>query len=307
MPLSLSESKTINEMSKSLYNFLPGKAHPFGIQDLSFKGVVDRLGLSQFWLIGSKLPAITILLQKTFESRRNQFCALILEIVHSGMTYRNNKAEPITREEICRLNELIGKLQFKIPELWDRKFLDSLPSEGVEKRRKEKPVVNPKDLDDLKTRLLKLDKLDPQPRGLAFETFLRDLFALFGLSPRGAFRLTGEQIDGSLQIGSDTYLIEAKWHSKKTTLGELRDLIGSVESKATWSRGLFISYSGFTDECLEAFPKEHSKNIIGMTAQDIFHILDGEITLTDAINRKARRAAETGAFYTSVFELTRCL
>jgi hypothetical protein len=55
-----------------------------------------------------------------------------------------------------------------------------------------------------------VSSLKPDARGRAFESFLNDLFAAYGLSPRNPFRLTGEQIDGSFELGQDTYLLEAK-------------------------------------------------------------------------------------------------
>ena len=134
MVLSLSESQAVNEISRILRDYLPGKAHPFANQDLSFEGVAHRLGLSHFWQSGSKLPAITLLLGKTLDAHRNQFCPLILEIVRNGMIYRNNKGNRITRDEIHRLNELIAKVQFKIPDLWDAQFLNSLPSAKTEEK-----------------------------------------------------------------------------------------------------------------------------------------------------------------------------
>ncbi len=100
-------------------------------------------------------------------------------------------------------------------------------------------------------------------------------------------------------------MVEAKWHDKQTSIADLLVFREKVESKATWSRGLFISHSGFTDDSLQAFSRGRSTNIIGMTAQDIFFILEGEMSLVEAINQKARRAAETGEFYVSVYELTR--
>jgi hypothetical protein len=54
---------------------------------------------------------------------------------------------------------------------------------------------------------------------------------------------------------------------------------------------------------LIAFSKGKATNIIGVTGQDLFFILSGEISLQDAISLKARRAAETGEFYVSVFDL----
>ena len=43
--------------------------------------------------------------------------------------------------------------------------------------------------------------------------------------------------------------------------------------------------------------------MIGMTGQDIFFILDGKLTLAQAIRLKTRRAAETGEFHVSLQQL----
>jgi len=300
MPLTLSESQSINQIALFLYDFLPGKPHPYANQDISFEGVASKLGVSQYWSGGSKLPAITMLLEKTLDFKRPLFCQLILEIVRKGMIYRNSK-KPITREEFIKLNNLILGVNFKIPELWDSKFLDSLPMETP--KQQEVKQEKSKNLSELKKDLLELNQLQPQVRGFAFEKFLNNLFRANNLAPKSSFRLVGEQIDGSFEIGSDIYLIEAKWQKEPISHEQLLVFREKVESKSTWSRGLFISDSGFTEDGLVAFSKGRSTNIIGMTGQDIFFILDGAMTFSDAINRKARHAAETGDFYISVFEL----
>jgi hypothetical protein len=155
----------------------------------------------------------------------------------------------------------------------------------------------------LKDQLLMLDKLEPHIRGFEFEKFLRDLFECHQLAPRSSFRLTGEQIDGSFELNGDVYLLEAKWHSKQTAQVDLLAFREKVKSKSAWSRGLFVSNSGFTDDGLTAFARGRATNIIGMTGQDLFFILSGDISLTDALSQKARRAAETGEFYVPVFDL----
>ena len=68
-------------------------------------------------------------------------------------------------------------------------------------------------------RLLDVSKLNPQPRGYAFEKFLKGMFDAFGLSARASFRLVGEQIDGSFVLGGDTYLLEAKWTNDLSRVG----------------------------------------------------------------------------------------
>jgi Restriction endonuclease len=303
MPSSLKETQAISEMADVLYRFLPGKPHPYAAADISFPGVANKLGLSKFWIGGSKKPAIIQLLQATLDFRRNQFCNLIVEIIRMGIAYLSNKGEPVTREEIVNLNQLLKQVNFKIPELWEASFLDSLPSSQPVVKTETK-VNDQEAIEKLKHDLIGLLPLKPQERGFAFEKFLNALFAAYNLDPRGSFRITGEQIDGSFQIGTDVYLVEAKWHDKQIDQGELLIFHGKVEGKSKWSRGLFVSYSGFTPDGLTAYSKGRPTNIIGMDSQDLFHILNGEMSLVEAINRKARRAAETGEFFVSVYSLS---
>ncbi len=251
-----------------------------------------------------KKPAIIQLLQATLDYQRDQFCNLIVEIVRMGITYRSNKREPVTRDEIVQLNQLIKKVNFKIPELWDPAFLDSLPSVSRTEKEEQK-VTNTEVIENLKSDLIRLTSLKPQDRGFAFEKFLKEVFAAYNLDPRGSFRIVGEQIDGSFQIGTDVYPLEAKWHDRQIGQGELLIFHGKVEGKSSWSRGLFVSYSGFTSDGLTAYSRGRSTNIIGMDSQDLFHILNGEMTLVEAINKKARRAAETGEFFVSVYTLSK--
>ena len=69
--------------------------------------------------------------------------------------------------------------------------------------------------------LMSLHNLAPQRRGYAFEDFLKRVFNAFGLLPRGGFRTTGEQIDGSFVLAGETYLLEAKWHNDLTPVADL--------------------------------------------------------------------------------------
>jgi len=303
MALTLTESQAVNEIAKLLYEFLPGKPHPYADQRISFAGVAHDVGLGNLWSGGSKLPATTLLLEKTLELRRDHFCKLVVEIVRRGMIYRGNKNNPVSREEIKRLNQLIERVEFKIPELWDSSYLSSLPSTEPEPSQTT-GLESKAGLDDLKQRFIELEKMQPQVRGFAFEKFLKDLFSLFGLAPHSSFRLVGEQIDGSLQLDSDTYLVEAKWQKEQVGNAELLILRGKVEGKSTWSRGLIISHSGFSEDGLIAFSRGRPTNIIAMTGQDLYFILDGKLSLIDALRLKARRAAETGQVLASVYELS---
>ena len=302
MTNSLKEAQTVNAMADLLYSYLPGTPHPLASTQLSFPAVAQRLGLSQYWSGGNKKLALEQLLQSTLKYHREKFCALILEIVKKGLSYRQSKGKPISREEVKELNRLITQVQFKVPELWDSDFLDSLPSnQKVEKAELSDNEISEK----LKSDLHNLTKLGPQDRGYAFEKFLNELFSLYKLEPRSSFRITGEQIDGSFQIGTDFYLLEAKWQDKPIDQSELLIFSAKINAKSSWARGLFVSYNDFSEDGLTAFSKGRPTNMIGMTCQDIFHVLNGEMQLAEAINKKARRAAETGEFFVSVYLLSK--
>ncbi len=304
MNLTLIQTQTMSELADFLYPFLPGKPHPFADQSISFAGIVINLGLERFWTGGSKQPAIAALLEGTLSQAKSKFCPLMIQIVTRGLKYRG-KSNPIRKEEIEQLNELIKKLGFKIPELWDSEFLRGLPP-----RKPEKDKVATAKMETLKNTLplllndlLNLEKLTPQERGYAFEKFLTTLFNAFGMQARSPFRLVGEQIDGSIEFQGNTYLIEAKWQNTPIGNTELLALHSKVGGKATWSRGVFISYSGFSQEGLEAFSKGRPTNLITVTGQDLYFILKGGMSLDQMIRLKARLAAEEGRAYVPVQEL----
>jgi hypothetical protein len=88
---------------------------------------------------------------------------------------------PLTREDIERLNEILVRAGYKIPELYDASFLDRLPHAGKPQTEETQATADVKTIADLQGRLLKLATLKSQKRSYAFEEFLSGLFALYGL------------------------------------------------------------------------------------------------------------------------------
>lgn len=155
--------------------------------------------------------------------------------------------------------------------------------------------------DAMKQRLKALRSLPPHKRGYEFEVFLKDLFDSSKLQARSPFRLVGEQIDGSFQLGNETYLVEAKWVRDPIGAAELHTFHGKLDQKAAWARGVFISYGGFTQEGLHAFGR--GRKVICMSGEDIYKALGKRIPIADVIERKVRAAAETGAAFVPLDEL----
>lgn len=153
----------------------------------------------------------------------------------------------------------------------------------------------------LNQELIDLTKLAPHPRGYAFEKFLKRAFDAYGMEARDPFRLRGEQIDGSFQLAGETYLLEAKWQNAPCGVADLHAFNGKVEGKAAWTRGLFISQSGFTSEGIDAFGK--GKRLICMDGLDIYDTINRSLSLADVVALKVRRAAETGTPFLRVRDL----
>jgi hypothetical protein len=172
-----------------------------------------------------------------------------------------------------RLNNLLPGVQFKIPELLNPAFLSSLDRPKPEETRPQATTLSAAKAQELAALLIQITKLDPQMRGLRFEGFLNELFAGFGLAPRGAFQLVGEQIDGSFKLQSQTYLVEAKWHGPQIGFADLMTFSSKVAGKASWSRGLFVSNSGFAIDGLEAFSRGRQTNLICVVGLDLYEVL----------------------------------
>lgn len=176
-----------------------------------------------------------------------------------------------------------------------------LPEPAAPEASREERRIDAATTSALAVRLLEVSSMDPQPRGYAFERFLKDVFDAYGLRARAPFRLKGEQIDGSFVLGEQTYLVEARWRDERVNAETLRAFNAKVEDKARWSRGLIISQSGFTPEGLHAFGR--GKSVVCMDGFDLHETLSRRLDLAEVIALKVRRAAETGLALVHVRDL----
>jgi hypothetical protein len=148
-----------------------------------------------------------------------------------------------------------------------------------------------------------LEKLDAQKRGYAFEKFLNRLFEVHNMAPRDPFRNRGEQIDGSFVHRYETFLMEARWQARETATNDLYVFASKVETKAAWTRGLFISHAGFTEDGLFAFRQGKPTSIVCMNGLDLLMLLENRLDLDEVLDRKKRRAAETGRAFVELRDL----
>jgi hypothetical protein len=199
-------------------------------------------------------------------------------------------------ETIPDIHRKMAALMQSIGGSWDYGVTSATPPAGVSQ-----PRVAPEKVAGLSSQFMALLNVEPHRRGYDFEKFLKELFNTYGMEARNPFRLRGEQIDGSFQLEGATYLLEAKWQNPLAAAADLRAFNGKIEEKAAWSRGLFISYSGFSEDGLFAFGR--GKKVICMDGRDIYEALSRSIPLDQVIIEKARQAASHGPIFKRVTDM----
>ena len=142
----------------------------------------------------------------------------------------------------------------------------------------------------------------PQARGYSLEDILAELFAVHELQYRRSYRTSTEQIDGSFQFRGFDYLVEARWRRDPPGEADLAALKTKVDKKITSTRGLFVSVAGFRPEVVAEFTRGVRSNIILMDGPDLSLILEGHVSLTDALTMKIEKAAQEGMIYVSLRE-----
>lgn len=81
-------------------------------------------------------------------------------------------------------------------------------------------------------------------------------------------------------------------------MAELHTFYGKVEQKASWARGVFVAFGGFTDDGLVAFGR--GKRVVAKDGRDIYEALGRRIGIDRLVAAKVRRAAETGEVFVPI-------
>lgn len=170
---------------------------------------------------------------------------------------------------------------------------------GVNVKRQEDALHRSTQLGELKRRFYALlTSENPQQRGFDLEQLLKELFRLFELDYTSSYKTETEQVDGAFKFGAFDYLVEAKWTQDETDIATLDSFKSRVSRRITSTRGLFLSISGFRSEVVTSFEAGSVSNVLLMTGEDLVCILEERCALTDALQRKADRAAQHGTVLT---------
>ncbi len=140
---------------------------------------------------------------------------------------------------------------------------------------------------------------NPQKRGYEFERFLVELFRAFDIEYRASYRTGVEQIDGAFHHGGRDYLVEAKWQKLPPDANDLFDFAMKVSGKLEGTLGLVVSMVPPSPEILDHVSRQ-TRCVLVMDGRDLALILEGQITLPEALDLKSRRAAQEGVLFTSL-------
>lgn len=138
---------------------------------------------------------------------------------------------------------------------------------------------------------------DPQARGYALESFLSEVFELEGLKLRTAFKLIGEQIDGSFLWNGQTHLVEARWVKEPVAGNGFSSLIYKIGGKTANTRGLFVSVNGYSPEAVRGLAGKGELRFVCIDGAHLMRCLTPGFSLQALLHEVWRHADETGEPY----------
>lgn len=173
-------------------------------------------------------------------------------------------------------------------------------------RRRQLSRLDHSKLEDFRQRFDEIFCLkDKQERGDRFEDLLNDIFDYYTEKSVGSFRREGEQIDGQFYFDGHHYFVEVRWRAQKSTAADVSVLRDRARAGFGGDvRALFISFEGFTDECLKSLERRSSdERVILMDGMDLRSVLNADIAFDVLLERKLTRAVRDQQPFVPVIEI----
>ena len=116
-----------------------------------------------------------------------------------------------------------------------------------------------------------------------------------------SYKTSTGQIDGHFHFEGFDYLVEARWRNDQPTVSEIGGFKVKVDKVIESTRGLFITIQGVREEVVRQFSGEGA-NLIFLDGRDLICILDGRISLRDALKLKVEKASQEGRVFYPIYE-----
>ena len=143
-----------------------------------------------------------------------------------------------------------------------------------------------------------------QARGNDFQALMNKVFDYYSEDSRGAFNRVGEQIDGLFYFDKHWWYVEIRWKEDKPNAADvsvLRDRAKDAFGGDT--KALFISFNGFSQDCLERLERKSDERVILMDGYDLRCVLNCDIAFDILLARKQADIVQNQRPFISVREI----
>jgi hypothetical protein len=145
--------------------------------------------------------------------------------------------------------------------------------------------LNHSKLQEFRNRFDEIYFMEPIDRGDAYERLLNDVFSYYFPNAFQGFNRKGEQVDGQFYFDGHWYFIEVRWRKEPASAADISVLRDRARSGfAEDVRAVFISYHGFSPECLDSL-EARGERVILLTGYDFRSVLECEIALDVLLHR----------------------
>src|SRR5208337_1848829 len=118
-------------------------------------------------------------------------------------------------------------------------------------------------LQDFRDRFDKIYFLEPKPRGDAYEKLLNDVFSYYFPDAFQGFNRKGEQVDGQFYFDGHWYFVEIRWRREPASAADVSVLRDRARTGFAGDvRAVFISYNGFSPDCLDSLDASRERVIL---------------------------------------------
>ncbi len=172
-------------------------------------------------------------------------------------------------------------------------------------RQRAEKVASQQDLAKLQAQLTELHpQAGSQAGGYAFEKWFYEFVKFFDVDHRLPYKADERQIDGSVTIDGTTYLVELKFTTNQTGIGDIDSFMAKVNNKADNTMGLFVSMAGYSSVAISQASKPRTPLLL-LDASHVFLALQGLWEFPELVSRVRQHASQTSEAYLAANKLSR--
>jgi hypothetical protein len=145
---------------------------------------------------------------------------------------------------------------------------------------------------------------DKQDRGNRLEALMNKIFDYYCEDSKGPIRRIGEQLDGLFKLDNHWHYVEVRWKDEKSNAADvsvLRDRAKSGYGGDT--KALFISFNGFTSECLQSLSNQSDERVVLMDGFDLRCVLNCDIAFDVLLAEKQAQLVGNKRSFVSASEI----